>query len=30
VAGSFVGATLTFVMGIFFIRRMETTFADVI
>lgn len=30
IAGSFVGAILTFVIGLFFIRRMETTFADVI
>jgi lipopolysaccharide transport system permease protein len=30
IAGSLVGAVLTFVIGLFFIRRMETTFADVI
>jgi lipopolysaccharide transport system permease protein len=30
VAGSFAGAIVTFVAGLFFIRRMETTFADVI
>ena len=30
VAVSFVGATVLFVVGLFFIRRMESSFADVI
>jgi ABC-type polysaccharide/polyol phosphate export permease len=30
VIGSFAGAIAMFVAGLFFIRRMETTFADVI